>query len=307
MKMKKIFRNLATFLLLLTFLLTYFLDLTGLELHQYLGIAAALIAVIHLVTHWDWVRSSTIRFFGKLSAKPRLYYAMDFSLFLSIAGITVTGVLISTWLEIDYGIYPAIRSAHILLSIFALVILIVKLAFHWKFFVANIKSLKRVRKPVMAIETNNARQERPKSNLTRREAMATIGSISLIGALGLIRAVSAASFKPSAALPDPQVNSKLALNQAIPTLDQTEPEVEAVASQGQRRKRGKSEGLENPESPQASTQDPLPQTAASAPPSENIAPEDCVIRCPEGCAYPGTCRRYIDENQNQLCDLGECL
>jgi len=34
---------------------------------------------------------------------------------------------------------------------------------------------------------------------------------------------------------------------------------------------------------------------------------DCVIRCTRACAYPGKCRRYVDENGNYLCDLGECL
>jgi len=35
--------------------------------------------------------------------------------------------------------------------------------------------------------------------------------------------------------------------------------------------------------------------------------DSCVVLCPEGCSYPGRCRRYIDTNHNNLCDLGECM
>jgi hypothetical protein len=33
----------------------------------------------------------------------------------------------------------------------------------------------------------------------------------------------------------------------------------------------------------------------------------CVIRCSKGCSFPGRCRKYVDANGNDLCDLGECL
>jgi hypothetical protein len=33
----------------------------------------------------------------------------------------------------------------------------------------------------------------------------------------------------------------------------------------------------------------------------------CTIRCPRGCSFPGHCRRYVDQNGNGKCDLGECL
>jgi len=36
------------------------------------------------------------------------------------------------------------------------------------------------------------------------------------------------------------------------------------------------------------------------------ATNQCVVRCPNRCSYPGKCRRYVDTNGNGLCDLGEC-
>ena len=41
--------------------------------------------------------------------------------------------------------------------------------------------------------------------------------------------------------------------------------------------------------------------------SSSTATDSCVVLCPERCSYPGRCRRYIDNNHNNLCDLGECM
>jgi hypothetical protein len=40
--------------------------------------------------------------------------------------------------------------------------------------------------------------------------------------------------------------------------------------------------------------------------SEKEATTPCSARCPNGCAYPGRCHDYVDTNNNQLCDNGEC-
>ena len=304
MKKKNGVRNLATIALLGTFLLTYFMDLTGLELHQYLGVAAALIAVIHLITHWNWVRSVTVRLFSKISPRPKLYYALDLSLFLSIVAITITGVLISTWLEIAPGLYPLILSIHIFVSIAALAVLVIKLGLHWKFFVKKIKSVPKS----PAAEKGEILPGPRQKDLSRREALLTIGSISLVGSLGLIRAVSAATFKPSPALPNPQVSTASAQPQANLVLpEQSAPEIQLNDSQKQRRKHGEQESTVVSASPQEVKLTPLPQNTAPVAPPKINPPENCVVRCPEGCAFPGKCRHYIDENSNQLCDLGECL
>ncbi len=56
----------------------------------------------------------------------------------------------------------------------------------------------------------------------------------------------------------------------------------------------------------------IPGTA-NAPPTPQVVPTQassnlaCTVRCNKGCSYPGRCRRYTDSNNNQRCDLGECL
>ena len=58
-------------------------------------------------------------------------------LLISIVVITVSGIIISTWLTISYEIYPLIRDIHIIPSIAGLALLILKLAYHWKFFTSQ--------------------------------------------------------------------------------------------------------------------------------------------------------------------------
>ena len=55
--------------LFIGFILLFFLNLTGLALHQWIGIAGGALALYHLITHWDWVEAVTKRFFGRTSSR----------------------------------------------------------------------------------------------------------------------------------------------------------------------------------------------------------------------------------------------
>ena len=47
------------------FLVALWLDLTGVAVHQWLGIAVGALAGYHLVAHWSWVEAVTSRLFGR--------------------------------------------------------------------------------------------------------------------------------------------------------------------------------------------------------------------------------------------------
>ena len=85
----------------------FFLDLTGLELHQWLGAGIGVIALYHLVAHWQWVAAVTNRFFGRTSNKSRSYYLLNLAILAGFFIITFTGLVISSWLDLtlnQYGI-----------------------------------------------------------------------------------------------------------------------------------------------------------------------------------------------------------
>jgi hypothetical protein len=61
----------------IAFLLAFFLNLTGLEVHQLIGAAISAAALLHLVLHFDWVKTMTARLFGSAPARQKIYYALD--------------------------------------------------------------------------------------------------------------------------------------------------------------------------------------------------------------------------------------
>jgi len=302
-KTVKIFANLA---LLVSFILTYFLDLTGLELHQYLGVAAAGILAVHVITHWKWIMNVSRRLFTKMSGRVRLYYLLDGMLLLAVFLITISGVLISTWLDILLPNYMLLRSIHIVSSIAGLLLLIVKMGMHWKFFTKTLNLFRfPVRKPPAAAAHTA-------SMYTRRDALKTIGVISAVGVFGLFKAASALAVPKAAPLPDPEIET-IKADQAVPTSTPmaAEEPIPQLAQAQDGKKRGRRRGSTSQENLVQSTpvpqQQPTPEVIVSEQ-TDTIQPvENCVIRCDKGCAFPGLCRRYIDEDQNHLCDLGECL
>ena len=64
-------------ILMVGFLVAFFLDLTGLALHQWLGAALGLLAGYHFLSHWDWVKSVAGRFLGQTSRQARRYFLLD--------------------------------------------------------------------------------------------------------------------------------------------------------------------------------------------------------------------------------------
>lgn len=69
--------------------------LSGLAIHEWLGIAFAAAIVTHLLLHWSWIVQVTRRFFGKATWSARLNYVLNGLLFVAMTVVIVTGLLIS--------------------------------------------------------------------------------------------------------------------------------------------------------------------------------------------------------------------
>jgi hypothetical protein len=128
-------------ILFVGFILTFFLNLTGLELHQWIGVAAGALALYHLVTHWNWVKAVSMRFFGKTTSQARLYYLIDVALFGGFFTIVGTGLVISSWLNLSLPDYPAWRTLHVTASVITLLATALKTVLHWRWIVTSIRSL----------------------------------------------------------------------------------------------------------------------------------------------------------------------
>jgi len=117
-------------ILFISFLVAFYLELTGLSLHQWLGVAIGVVAGVHLLLHWNWVKSVTPRLFGRTSNQARTFYWVDASLLLGLSLILVTGLVISTWFSLSRGNYELWKDLHIIVSGFTLLVVVLKIGIH---------------------------------------------------------------------------------------------------------------------------------------------------------------------------------
>jgi hypothetical protein len=80
--------------------------LTGLPIHEWLGIGFGVGMVAHLVQHAGWAGTTLKRIFGRTSFRNRLNYLMMAALFAGFASIIVSGLLISESALPALGLQP---------------------------------------------------------------------------------------------------------------------------------------------------------------------------------------------------------
>jgi len=174
-------------LLFVGFLIAFALDLTGLSMHQWLGVFIALFAVYHLILHWDWVVAVTARFFGRTSGQARAYYLLDGALLFGLFLITGTGLVISTWFNLTLANYSAWAAFHEVVSYVTLALVVLKIALHWRWIVrvARQFSLAPQPQPVPALKPAPAAAS---VNVTRRDFLKLMG---IVGAASVLAFTSA--------------------------------------------------------------------------------------------------------------------
>lgn len=242
--------------LFIGFQLSFFLDLTGLAWHQWLGVFIGTLALYHLLLHWKWVSAVTKRFLSKTSRQSRLYYLLDWTILLIFLMIGLTGVVISTWLDLELANYIFWKDLHVYTSIASLVLILIKIAAHWRWIVKTARNYFGLwNQPAPVHSQAPVRPGAQTPLLNRREFL------QLMGIAGVASLISAANL----------VDIGQAAGQGI-LKQQTKPPL-------------------------------LPDTDSV---NSDLREASCQVICDQGCIYPGQCRRYIDQNNNGICDLTEC-
>jgi hypothetical protein len=248
--------------LFIGFIATFFLDFTGVELHQLIGVFGGALAVYHLLSHWDWVSAVTQRFFGRTSGKARQYYVIDAVMLIGFVVIAGTGLVISTWLNLTLTHFTTWLTVHIAASIITLLVLVLKLTLHSRWIASAARGAFALQAPQpsrLAVAPVRA-GSRP---VSRREFLEVMG---VAGAASLLALVQGAD--------------------SLMSLSGGGAQAASQASSGA-----------------ASTSS---QSASAITSSSSNAASTCSVRCNRGCSYPGHCRKYVDSNNNNYCDLGEC-
>lgn len=268
-----------------SFLLTFLMELTGLELHQWIGIIAGLIVVFHLIIHGKWIFCVLENFLGKSSWRARFFFLIDLVLVVGFAVIIFTGLIMSTWLSLSLDDYDTWRIIHYWASIVSLQVVLLKIALHWNWIV-NVAKTRLF--PASQKELSPALKIDNKVDpSTSRRQFLKIGAA--VGAVAVVEGVQLA--KAYQAILDMQAAARTT---DIPEANDDFLEPQSEYSQ-------LNEATVAPQLETIPTATPQPSS-----PIENPL-DSCVVRCPRGCAFPGRCRRYTDSNNNGFCDLGECL
>jgi hypothetical protein len=68
---------------------------TGLVIHEWLGLAVVGVVFAHLLFSWSWIASLSRRLFAVQSARARVNYLLNLSLFAAVTAVIFSGILIS--------------------------------------------------------------------------------------------------------------------------------------------------------------------------------------------------------------------
>lgn len=286
-------------LMFVGYLLCFYLDLTDVIGHQWLGVGIGVLMVLHTWLHWDWVRAVTVRLLKGTNAKNRWYYLIDVLLLFGFIVILETGVVISTWLNLNLSNYPAWLDIHLYASYITLVLLVLKVGLHWRWVVnttARIFSLNNGKMPAGRLAPVPVPVRTDKGAIDRRRflgLMGVVGAGSVLAVANVVRANTLHSDTSDGNASAMGLTDQAAAQASATATSTTTVEKTSVATET---------ATVAPEIKPIATATVEPTAAPT-----QAAATACQVRCPRGCAYPGHCRRYTDQNGNRLCDLGECL
>jgi len=125
---------------LVVFLVVFEPVMTGLAIHEWLGLAFAGVLIVHILVHWDWVVSVTTNFFKRLSLSSRLNYLINALLFIEFTVTVFSGLMISEavlpFLGLQSSHAPVWRPLHDLSADITLILVGLHFALHWRW-IAN--------------------------------------------------------------------------------------------------------------------------------------------------------------------------
>jgi hypothetical protein len=179
------------------FLLSFWLELTGVALHQWLGIAIGVGAGYHLLAHWTWVKAVTGRFFKQTSNQACLYYVIDATVLIGLALMITTGLVISTWLNLTLTNYSSWWTVHVIASLATLAAVVVKIGLHWRWIVST------ARRYIFTASSARPNQPMPvpaANAVGRREFLRLMGGVSAVTVIAAGSALNALAQPASSTL-----------------------------------------------------------------------------------------------------------
>ena len=109
---------------------------TGSAWHEVLGLFFAGAFLIHIILHLTWVVRITQTFFRKTLHESRLNYVLNWALLVALGLTTVSGILISRTLGLNFSLSQTAMNdwkfIHTIAAESSLIIIGLHVAMHWK-------------------------------------------------------------------------------------------------------------------------------------------------------------------------------
>jgi hypothetical protein len=277
------------------FVIAFLMDITGLAFHQWLGILVGAIAAYHLISHWVWVRNVGGRFLDNTSWHSRGLFLLDAVIMIGFITIILSGVVMSTWLNLWLTNYSVWRDVHIIASIDTLLLVVFKISMHGQWILRTMRQMLRKPKPISQAYPflqQPAAVAVPATN-ERRDFLKLMGVVGGASVLAMAFALDSRSLAVNAQSTT-ETDTSATTNSSTSAVSETATQQSTATVQTA------------VETTVQSTSTPT-VTATVVPTNTQAAVVSCTIRCREGCSFPGRCHRYTDSNNNGLCDNGECL
>ena len=128
-------------LIFVLFALVLNVPLTGLAVHEWLGIAIAIGLITHTVQHTNWVVTTTRRMMSATSFQNRVNYLLMVGLFVGFVSIIVSGLMISEvalpWMGVTPPGSPFMLWLHLASVGWVLWLTAIHIALNWRWIVST--------------------------------------------------------------------------------------------------------------------------------------------------------------------------
>jgi hypothetical protein len=116
---------------------------SGIAVHEWLAVSALAAIVVHLLLSWDWIVQITKRFTNKMNSQTRINYILNWTLFMDVGLVMLSGLMISQAVIPSLGItLPqnfTWRSLHDFSANLFLALLGLHTALHWSWIADTFK------------------------------------------------------------------------------------------------------------------------------------------------------------------------
>lgn len=117
--------------------------LTGIALHEWLGIILIVALLAHLLLSWTWIVAVLHRFFASLTPLVRINAVLNLLLFIISVVVLATGLMISVVALPFFGVHPFptvfLRLLHLVSADMLLIVVGLHLGLNWKWIMAALR------------------------------------------------------------------------------------------------------------------------------------------------------------------------